>query len=114
MTMELPSDWKKFNADECAKIPPAIRAQAVIFLRGYFTADVCEQIIAAEKADPQEWWVGHHAFWGMGVRNALRSAGYGEKALGVDNLDDVYIGLIEEALINQPEPEKWTPGRKFI
>jgi hypothetical protein len=33
------------------------------------------------------------------VRNELRTAGFGESDLGIRNLDDVYIFLLEEALM---------------
>lgn len=50
------------------------------------------------EKDPDKWWVGHHFFWGMWMRNAMRSHGYGEKELGVGNLDDYYIELVEKAI----------------
>lgn len=39
-----------------------------------------------------------HFTCGMGVRNSLRENGFGEKEFGIDNLDDLYIGIIEKAL----------------
>ena len=33
------------------------------------------------------------------VRNELRTSGFGESELGVRNLDDVYVFLVEEALM---------------
>lgn len=92
-------DWKQLHAENLAKIPAAMRDQAVEFLRGYFSnapttiADVKE----AMAKDPQTWWAPYHLTWGMAVRNLLRRNGYGEKQFGVDNLDDYYVGLIEEA-----------------
>ena len=47
---------------------------------------------------PQCWWVSRHVTWGLGIRNELRENGHGETDLGVHNLDDVYVGLIEEAV----------------
>ena len=52
----------------------------------------------AIEGNPDHWWVSRHVTWGMRVRNELRKHGYGEEVLGVDNLDDVYVGLIEEAV----------------
>lgn len=43
---------------------------------------------------------GHFGF-GMGVRNYLRNHGFGEKELEVDNLDDYYVAMVEEA-VNPP------------
>lgn len=55
-------------------------------------------IQSAYNASPEGWYVGHHFFWGMGVRNLLRSKGFGESYFGIHNLDDIYIDLVEEAL----------------
>jgi len=40
---------------------------------------------------------GWHFSGGMNVRNHLRQNGYGEAYLGIDNLDDTYTFLIEDA-----------------
>lgn len=50
------------------------------------------------EADPEKWWAGHHFFWGMWMRNQLRSNGFGEKDLNVGNLDDYYISFVEQAV----------------
>jgi hypothetical protein len=50
----------------------------------------------------------HDAFHfrgGMQMRNALRDAGMGEEFFGVDNLDDLYVVLLELAIAN------WLHGR---
>lgn len=47
--------------------------------------------------DPENWWVGHHFMWGMWMRNQMRTHGFGEKEMGVNNLDDIYIEIIEAA-----------------
>lgn len=57
-----------------------------------------EKIRAKIQKDPQRWWVGYHHGWGTNIRNMLREGGHGEKELEVANLDDVYIGLVEEAV----------------
>jgi hypothetical protein len=38
----------------------------------------------------------------MAVRNLLRKGGFGEKELGVGNLDDVYVELVEQAVWGGP------------
>lgn len=43
--------------------------------------------------------MGYHFFGGgMQVRNLFRQYGYTEKNLGIDNLDNVYIAIIEKAI----------------
>ena len=83
------------------KIHPEKRQMAVEFLRGYFACSP-EAVLGIQKAaaaDPEGWWIVQHFSWGMSVRNLLRSNGYGESDLGIENLDDHYVGLIEEALL---------------
>lgn len=51
------------------------------------------------------WWhhpAGWHFRGGMAVRNLLRKGGFGEKELGVGNLDDVYVELVEQAVWGGP------------
>lgn len=49
-------------------------------------------------ADREGWCIPYHFFWGMNVRNLLRTKGFGEEYFKIDNLDDIYVPLIEEAL----------------
>lgn len=71
---------------------------AVAFLAGHFTAAVALQIRQVVESKSPDWPAAYHSFWGMGVRNALRNAGFGERELGVRNLDNVYVELVEEAV----------------
>ena len=50
-----------------------------------------EQKLAAAVYNP-------HFNFGMAVRNSLRQAGYGEKELGIHNLDCCYVQLVEDAI----------------
>lgn len=72
--------------------------EAVAFLREWLSADVQERIRAVVDAKSSAWPAAYHTFWGMGVRNALREAGFGEAELDVRNLDNVYVELVEEAV----------------
>lgn len=44
-----------------------------------------------------------HFGGGMAVRNFFRTEGFGEKELGIDNLDNVYVSIIEQAVVSLPE-----------
>ena len=44
-----------------------------------------------------DWWVAFHMSSGMQVRNHLRENGFDEAELGIKNLDNVYVHLLEEA-----------------
>ena len=98
----LPNDWKKYHTEQLGRIRPDKREAAIQFLMGYFSdaPDTVKQIQEAAEKDPQTWWSSYHLTWGMGVRNLLRRHGFGEKYLGVENLDDCYVGLISAALID--------------
>lgn len=60
-----------------------------------------EELTRMINQNPEKWWVEHHFIWGMGIRNLLRKNGFGEQELGVDNLDDYYVGLIEQACLGK-------------
>ena len=70
---------------------------AIEFLKK-LTKEDAEEIRKAIKADPKSWFAGYHFNWGMWVRNQLRSAGYGENYFGIQNLDDIYCELVEDAV----------------
>jgi hypothetical protein len=102
-------------------IPFEKRIEMETWLGSYlkeYAADIREKI----HADREGWYAEYHFYWGMNVRNALRTAGFNEKFLGVENLDDVYVEAVEHAvLVNSAgvivtgiEIEHfWTPKKKF-
>lgn len=91
--------------------PPPTLAGAVQFLRGWINqkeaaleendpAEPMAQVIAKMiNENPNDWCTGIHFGWGMYMRNLLRTNGYGEKELGLQNLDDYYAAIIEEAVL---------------
>jgi hypothetical protein len=97
--MELITDYKAFHAAELAKLPAGKRAAAIAFLKERLPQVTKEEIRQMMSEDSQTWWTPHHLWWGMSIRNLLREHGFGEKELGVSNLGDVYIGLLEAAVI---------------
>lgn len=48
--------------------------------------------------DPESWWVQWHLHGSMGLRNYMREGGFGEKDMGVENLDDIYLPIFYKAL----------------
>lgn len=76
------------------------RAQAVAYLRDLLPERDKAIFRRRIARDPTGW--PHHDMWhfrgGMNVRNALRTGGFGETELGVENLDDHYIGIVEDAV----------------
>ena len=80
------------------RVLPAISFLKESIKVGMIPQDVVETIMATYHLDPDGWWVDYHFFWGMSIRNLLREGGYGEKQLGVENLDDIYVVLLERAL----------------
>ncbi len=74
------------------------RARAVIILRESLPQETQAKIKTAIQEDPQAWWAPYHFGWGMSIRNLLREKGLDEEELEVANLDDVYVGLVEEAV----------------
>jgi len=79
-------------------LDPDTKAPALAALRESTTPVDLDLIREKFAADPDGWYVPYHFWWGMGVRNFLREKGFGEEYFKVDNLDDIYIYLVEEAL----------------
>jgi len=73
---------------------------AVAFLRQHLAA-VAVDVREAIRKDPEHWITPYHFGWGMGVRNALRTAGFDEAYWPIWNLDDLYVALVERALAVQ-------------
>ena len=91
--------------------PPHTPDGAILFLRNWLSQKsgkeknedperpLIEVVTEMIKENNQEWWLGLHFGWGMTMRNLLRENGYGEKDLGIGNLDDYYVGWIEQACL---------------
>ena len=79
-------------------LPKEQHDKAVRFLRIYFSKQAKAETRNAMEEDPEKWWAILHFNWGMEVRNALRANGCSEQDLGIGNLDDYYIPLVEEAV----------------
>jgi hypothetical protein len=73
-------------------------AAAVTFLRSWLSPLVQQEVREVIRIKSPDWPAGYHMGWGMGVRNALREHGFGEKGFGVLNLDNIYVELVEEAV----------------
>jgi hypothetical protein len=88
--------------DECklmySEIPPEKKEEAIKSFRASAYAPTFSQIREAVAAEPDGWNVPYHLGWGMGVRNFFRQEGFGEEYFGVDNLDCIYVFLIEDAV----------------
>ena len=61
------------------------------------------EIRSAVEDNPDEWWIPHHFFFGMWVRNTLRSGGFDEKFFDIHNLDDIWVPLLEKAVEFDPD-----------
>lgn len=93
--MGLPECEVIYDAIDQSKKDPAVK-----FLQDCIPPEVKSKIRAVIANDPVHWFADYHLSWGMGVRNALRKVGYGEAHFGVKNLDDIYVELVEEALMS--------------
>ena len=79
--------------------------QAVSFLRDYVPENVKQQILTMREMNDPTWPAAYHMDWGMGIRNALRQRGFGEVEMGVANLDNIYVELVEAAVVKQQHEE---------
>lgn len=92
------TELHELERENVRKMKPEAREKALQILRDNLLDAVKAKVKEAYKKEPDDWWVSYHFSWGMGVRNLLRQKGASEKELGIDNLDDYYIVLVEQAL----------------
>ena len=103
--------------------PPITLDGAVLFLNNWFKQAISQDEEGIDRPlidvlteminkSPEKWWIGHHFGWGMGVRNMLRKNGFDEKELGIDNLDDYYIPLVEQACLGKGKNYRPIPDDK--
>jgi hypothetical protein len=98
----------EFNEDYFKKlfneIPVDVRTEAIAWLRNSIPPSVKEEIRESHKKYGPHNWIHKdekfgHFFWGMGCRNALRTAGFTDDKFPGKNLDDYYVSLVEAAVI---------------
>lgn len=87
---------RKWHAEQLNRLDPQLRAAAVAMLKDKLRL-IRNQIVSAMAHDPDGWWTPYHHRWGTAIRNLLRDQGFTDEKLG-GNLDDFYIGLVEEAM----------------
>lgn len=71
--------------------------KAVEAARAHMDESGAEFIRDAHEQDPDAWWAGFHMRGGMAFRNWMRDNGFGERAFGIQNLDHIYVAVLEEA-----------------
>lgn len=91
-------DWKKVQEEVWTTIPEEDRNKCLSWIREFFDDKLKMEIRQAHEERGDDWWVGLHFSWGMWMRNQMRTNGFGEKELGIGNLDDCYIKFVEEAV----------------
>ena len=90
-------------------------AECILFLRKYLNtnfakdpefndltlAEAVRKMQRESNQDDSHDWIHKnqlHFFWGMQMRNLMRENGFSEKEIDIDNLDDIYIECINEAV----------------
>lgn len=89
-------------AEVYATLSPEIKAPALAMLAHELSGLDGRSIRDMYEENPTGWMVPYHFSAGMSIRNLLRDRGFGEDYFNVDNLDDIYVALIEEALKLHP------------
>jgi len=71
---------------------------AIDCLKKFITKKDKIEIRKAIKKDSEGWFAFHHFEYGMHIRNLLRKKGFGEEYFGINNLDNIYVELVEDAV----------------
>ena len=78
-----------------------VKEQAILWAKDFLPQNVTDynELVSAVTSDP-DWYVKNrcHFEFGMWFRNKMRDAGFGEKQMKVDNLDDHYVEVVEKAV----------------
>jgi hypothetical protein len=77
-------------------------ARAVAFLKrnpmiAEWAREIQSEIVKA-RLGGANWVLPYHFNWGMEIRNLLRRGRYGEDEFAIENLDNIYAELVEEAV----------------
>ena len=89
-----------------AKVSLETKYKAVEFIKTTLSGNEAQFRKLMEEKGPN--WAGEYHFGGgMVMRNRLRGAGFSEKDLGIDNLDNVYIEWVEIAIMGKPLTHKY-------
>lgn len=77
-----------------------LKRPAIEMLRRELGDEFAQWYKKRRQAHGDEWWLPErwHFLGGMAIRNLLRERGFGELYFGIENLDDIYIGLVEAAM----------------
>ena len=95
-------ELRDFHQSRLNALRPIVRDSMVNVLRDGIPEEAKALFRTEIAANPLGWSVYFHFSAGMEIRNVLRQAGYGEKETGIDNLDNLWVPLVEEAVKEQP------------
>ncbi len=77
------------------------KEKAIKFLKKWIYKKDILKLRKLIKKDPVGWFGLYHHGWGTAIRNALRHNGFGEEYFGIRNLDDIYVELVEDAVVKE-------------
>ena len=104
-------EWRAVRKRYAMRLPPDIRTKAVEAISQELS-EINKADIRDLGKDNAEWWISMQCLqkkpnWVLQTRDALSRAGLNRETMGIDNVDDYIIGLVEMAvgLTDQsPEP----------
>lgn len=89
---------------ECVSVvSEAMKEKAAEFLRNHFSIVDKQSFRKLIEKGKDRWWYSeyHSLGGGMAIRNLLRNNGFGEKDLPIENLDYIYVKLLERAVMGR-------------
>jgi len=98
----LREEMEKHEIDCVAKVSEEKLVAAAIHLDTFFNESIKTSLKRMiNQGEDRFWFVQFHSSTGMGIRNVLRDGGFGEKELDIENLDYVYVQIIERAVMGK-------------
>ena len=83
-------------------VPESKKEEAANFLKSRFSSVEKKRFKKMIKKGTDRWWYAeYHLQGGLVIRNLLRNYGFGEKELKIENLDYIYVQIIERAVMGK-------------
>lgn len=94
----MPTEIQVHHDQMWAELPEEVKIKAIAAVRTVMIPEDIWKIKEAYAKDPSKWWVPYHFFWGMWIRNQIRSlTEVTDDQLPSGNWDDYYVPAVEAA-----------------
>lgn len=103
MKIPRPEELRAHHDERWAELDQDIKIKAMAAVRCVSTKEDVDKIKKAYAKNPATWWTPYHFYWGMKIRNKIRTlARVLDDQLPSGNWDDYYVPAVEAAFGLRP------------